>query len=215
LINKFKFDYNIQVCFESENMTIHSIAQAEQNIQKCKELCKKAGVRFSRYSMTPERTFYRRVINAIDNDSNDEECKLWAKKYRLATCPSKITVNYETDDDEIEYMSDETISEKLSKPLLKFEDVPTKNHTIEYFEDETYDVKTYTTNSLRIDNPVDTPQDLLTPKTIDITDIKITEPLGSDYIAIQTSEIHENYMNHSDDESSPLINRKGFQFSDS
>ena len=59
----------------------------------------------------------------IDNDSNDEECKLWVKKYRLAACPSKITFNYETDDDEIEYMSDETLSEKLSKPDLKFEDV--------------------------------------------------------------------------------------------
>ena len=161
--------------------------------------------------MTPEQSFYKRIINAIRYGSNDEECKLWVKKYRLATCPSSITVNYETDDDEIEYMSDETISEKLSKPVLKFEDVPTKNHTIEYIEDETYEVKTYTTNSLRIE----TPQDLLSSKTADITDIKITEPLGSDYIAIQTAEIHENYMNHSDDESSPLINRKGFQFSDS
>ena len=33
--------------------------------------------------------------------------------------------------------------------------------------------------------------------------------------SIQKSELDENYVNHSDDESSPLINRKGFKFSDS
>ena len=195
-------------------MTIQSIAQAEQNILKCKQLCNRAGVRFSRYSMEPEQTFYKRLINAIDYDSNDEECKLWTSKYRVAVCQSKITVNYETDDDEIEYMSDETLSEKLSKPDLKFEDVPTKNHRIEYIDDETEKVKIYTTNSLRIETPVDTAPDLQSSIT-DITDIKIIESPGSDYIAIQKSEIDENYMNHSDDESSPLINRKGFQFSDS
>ena len=195
-------------------MTIQSIAQAEQNILKCKQLCNRAGVRFSRYSMEPEQTFYKRLINAIDYGSNDEQCKLWTSKYRVAVCQSKITVNYETDDDEIEYMSDETLSKKLSKPKLKFEDVPTKNHRIEYIDDETGEVKIYTTNSLRIDTSVETVTDLQSPKT-DITNKKITEPPGSDYIAIQKSEIDENYMNHSDDESSPLINRKGFQFSDS
>ena len=111
-------------------------------------------------------------------------------------------------------MSDETLSKKLSKPELKFEDVPTKNHRIEYIDDETEKVKIYTTNSLRIETPVDTAPDLQSSIT-DITDIKIIESPGSDYIAIQKSEIDENYMNHSDDESSPLINRKGFQFSDS
>lgn len=195
-------------------MTIQSIAQAEQNILKCKQLCNRAGVRFSSYSMEPEQTFYKRIINAIDYDSNDEECKLWTSKYRVAICKSKITVNYETDDDEIEYMSDETLSKKLSKPNLKFEDVPTKNHRIEYIDDETEEVKIYTTNSLRIDTSNETVTDLQSPKT-DVTNKKIIKPPGSDYIAIQKSEIDENYMNHSDDESSPLINRKGFQFSDS
>lgn len=195
-------------------MTIQSIAQAEQNILKCKQLCNRAGVRFSRYSMEPEQTFYKRLINAIDYDSNDEECKLWTSKYRVAVCKSKITVNYETDDDEIEYMSDETLSKKLSKPNLKFEDVPTKNHRIEYIDDETEEVKIYTTNSLRIDTSVETVTDLQSPKT-NVTNKKIIKPPGSDYIAIQKSEIDENYMNHSDDESSPLINRRGFQFSDS
>lgn len=195
-------------------MTIQSIAQAEQNILKCKQLCNRAGVRFSRYSMEPEQTFYKRLINAIDYDSNDEECKLWTSKYRVAICKSKITVNYETDDDEIEYMSDETLSKKLSKPNLKFEDVPTKNHRIEYIDDETEEVKIYTTNSLRIDTSNETVTDLQSHKT-DVTNKKIIKPPGSDYIAIQKSEIDENYMNHSDDESSPLINRKGFQFSDS
>ena len=195
-------------------MTIQSIAQAEQNILKCKQLCNRAGVRFSRYSMEPEQTFYKRLINAIDYDSNDEECKLWTSKYRVAVCKSKITVNYETDDDEIEYMSDETLSKKLSKPELKFEDVPTKNHRIEYIDDETEEVKIYTTNSLRIDTSVETVTDLQSPKT-NVTNKKIIKPPGSDYIAIQKSEIDENYMNHSDDESSPLINRRGFQFSDS
>lgn len=195
-------------------MTIQSIAQAEQNILKCKQLCNRAGVRFSSYSMEPEQTFYKRIINAIDYDSNDEECKLWTSKYRVAICKSKITVNYETDDDEIEYMSDETLTKKLSKPNLKFEDVPTKNHRIEYIDDETEEVKIYTTNSLRIDTSNETVTDLQSPKT-DVTNKKIIKPPGSDYIAIQKSEIDENYMNHSDDESSPLINRKGFQFSDS
>tara|TARA_B100000242_G_C43054538_1_gene493184 strand:- start:5035 stop:5622 length:588 start_codon:yes stop_codon:yes gene_type:complete len=195
-------------------MTIQSIAQAEQNILKCKQLCNRAGVRFSSYSMEPEQTFYKRIINAIDYDSNDEECKLWTSKYRVAICKSKITVNYETDDDEIEYMSDETLSKKLSKPNLKFEDVPTKNHRIEYIDDETKEVKIYTTNSLRIDTSNETVKDLQSAKT-DVTNKKIIEPPGSDYIAIKKSEIDENYMNHSDDESSPLINRKGFQFSDS
>ena len=195
-------------------MTIQSISQAEQNILKCKQLCNRAGVRFSRYSMEPEQTFYKRLINAIDYDSNDEECKLWTSKHRVAVCKSKITVNYETDDDEIEYMSDETLSKKLSQPELKFEDVPTKNHRIEYIDDETEEVKIYTTNSLRIDNSVETETDLQSPKT-KVNNKKIIEPPGSDYIAIQKSEIDENYMNHSDDESSPLINRKGFQFSDS
>ena len=195
-------------------MTIQSIAQAEQNILKCKQLCKRAGVRFSSYSIEPEQTFYKRIINAIDYDSNDEECKLWTSKYRVAICKSKITVNYETDDDEIEYMSDETLTKKLSKPNLKFEDVPTKNHRIEYIDDETKEVKIYTTNSLRIDTSNETVTDLQSTKT-DVTNKKIIKPPGSDYIAIQKSEIDENYMNHSDDESSPLINRKGFQFSDS
>lgn len=195
-------------------MTIQSIAQAEQNILKCKQLCNRAGVRFSSYSMEPEQTFYKRIINAIDYDSNDEECKLWTSKYRVAICKSKITVNYETDDDEIEYMSDETLTKKLSKPNLKFEDVPTKNHRIEYIDDETEEVKSYTTNSLRIDTSNETVTDLQSTKT-DVTNKKIIKPPGSDYIAIQKSEIDENYMNHSDDESSPLINRKGFQFSDS
>lgn len=195
-------------------MTIQSIAQAEQNILKCKQLCNRAGVRFSSYSMEPEQTFYKRIINAIDYDSNDEECKLWTSKYRVAICKSKITVNYETDDDEIEYMSDETLTKKLSKPNLKFEDVPTKKHRIEYIDDETEEVKIYTTNSLRIDTSNETVTDLQSTKT-DVTNKKIIKPPGSDYIAIQKSEIDENYMNHSDDESSPLINRKGFQFSDS
>ena len=148
-------------------MTIQSIAQAEQNILKCKQLCNRAGVRFSRYSMEPEQTFYKRLINAADYDSqNDEECKLWTSKYRVAVCKSKITVNYETDDDEIEYMSDETLSKKLSKPWnLKFEDVPTKNHRIEYIDDETEEVKIYTTNSLRIDTSNETVTDLQSTKT--------------------------------------------------
>ena len=156
--------------------------------------------------MEPEQTFYKRLINAINYDSNDEECKLWTSKYRVAVCKSKITVNYETDDDEIEYMSDETLTKKLSKPKLKFEDVPTKNHRIEYIDGETEEVKIYTTNSLRIQTTPD-----LQSST---TDINIIERSDSDYIAIQKSEIDENYVNHSDDESSPLINRKGFQFSD-
>ena len=75
-------------------MTIQSIAQAEQNILKCKQLCNRAGVRFSRYSMEPEQTFYKRLINAIDYDSNDEEFKLLTSKYRVAVCKSKITVKY-------------------------------------------------------------------------------------------------------------------------
>ena len=73
----------------------------------------------------------------MDCNSNNEEIKLWTKKHRVSTGASKITINYETDDDEIEYMSDETLSKKLSKPELKFEDVPTKNHRIEYIDHET------------------------------------------------------------------------------
>ena len=127
--------------------------------------------------------------------------------------PGDLIIDNETDDDEIEYMSDETLSEKLSKPDLKFEDVPTKNHRIEYIDDETEEVKIYTTNSLRIETPVDTAPDLQSSIT-DISDIKIIESPDNQYIAIQPTEIDENYMNHSDDESSPLINRKGFKFSD-
>ena len=194
-------------------MTIQSISQAENNIMKCKELCSRAGVRFSNYSLTLEPSLLK-IIKAIDCNSNNEEIKLWTKKHRVSTGASKITINYETDDDEIEYMSDETISQKLSKPALKFEDVCTKKHNIEYIDDDTCEVKTYTTNSLRIETPVETKIDLQSHKT-DTSNIKIIQHSDSDYINIQTSEINENYTNHSDDESSPLINRKGFQFSNS
>ncbi len=195
-------------------MTIQTIAQAEQNIMKCRELCNRAGVRFNNYSLTLKPSLLK-IINESHCDANNDEIKLWTKKHRVSAGPSKITVNYETDDDEIEYMSDETISQKLSKPDLEFKDVPTKKHNIEYIEDDTCEVKTYTTNSLRIK----TTPDLQSSKTdmndmTDMTDINIIERLDSDYIAIQKSEIDENYVNHSDDESSPLINRKGFKFSD-
>ena len=48
-------------------MIIQFNAQAEQNILKCKQLCNRWCVRFSRYSMEPEQTFYKRLINACSD----------------------------------------------------------------------------------------------------------------------------------------------------